>query len=273
MDIKITIQENIIYSLSFLLQDILFPISGYFNTFNPDNPGILSYEPSGDVWVGGLNEKNWMYVNPVTIYPKMYDRFSRLLDVSRDESDYLTNVELTPPNDGKVFCKDFVNSNIVFNSQPDGSFLESYFSNKVINFLTQIPEDTENIVAPTFALVYNSEVGKPAEISSTREFNRYSFSFVVWGRNDTEVVSIGSIIRNSLRVSIPVIDFNNSDFPLKPKTTDGSGMEPNETFDPVANTIKWANLKEVNFNVVGVPGIPGSDRHKGIGTILLEIMR
>jgi hypothetical protein len=269
---KLDLQENLLYSLAFVMQDILFPLAGYFETFKDPNFGTLSFETHDDIWIGKLNKDKWMYVNPATIFPRLFDRFSDTLGVDRVASDYLSTVSLQLPNDSIVDYFNFLQSHIKFTSEPDGGALDAEFAVKTLNFYTELPEDTESVIPPAVALYLSSESGRPAAIGSAGEFVRLIFSFDIWGRNDTEVIKIGSIIRNGLRVSVPLIDFNISGFPIAPNIS-GKGMEPVLTFSPVNATARYADIREVNFQKIGLPGMPGADRYKGTGIIILEIIR
>lgn len=275
---KMDLQENLVYSLSFVMQDILFPLAGYFEKFSNPNYGQLSIDTEQDTWQGlilgsdGYERRKWMYVNPVTVFPKLFDRYSDALGVTRTATDYLSVVSLQSPNDSLADYFDFLQGRIKFVSQPDSGALNVEFGVKTLNFFTELPEDTESVRPPAVGLYLSSESGRPAEIGSATEFARLNFSFDVWGRNDTEVLKIGSIIRNGLRVSVPLIDFNLSGFPLKPNVS-GKGMEPAVGFNPVNNSDRFADIKEVTFQKIGVPGMPGADRYKGTGLIILEITR
>ena len=265
--------EKIFSSLSFVLQDIIFPIAGYFKNFTNSIPDTLSIKVVQNDIFGAASMDDWMYVNPVTIYPTYYNRVvDRLgLTIPPSQSNYVVSAQVIGDNSSKVSAIDYRKGYVLFSAQPVGPVTISYGA-KTVKFITTPPNAPDKIIPPQIALVYDSTGGSGGAIGSAAKFMTDNFFFDVWGRNDTEVMRLGNLMEHVLRVSIPVINFEVSGYPLAKNQISGKGLEP-QSFNPVANTIKWARLNVVSFQKLDFPGATDADRFRGTGRIEITTVR
>lgn len=262
--------ESILYGISFYLQDILFPLCGYYKKYDSLNPDLVSVATENGKYIARGTLDDWIYVNPVTIYPSLYDRVLDLLSLSSPPAvtEFNNQASIVGLNNNIVDFYDYLKGVVVFQSQPQSPIQMKYVAKK-IRFTTTPPEDGSKIQPPQVTLTYNGQVGRGAEIGSANQFVSDFFVFDVWAQNDTELIRIGNLIRKSLRISIPLIDWSFSGFPVSPKN--GKGMEP-RVFDPVSNTVRWCNIKNVTFNALNLAGASGPERYRGTGRIETEIV-
>jgi len=271
MATPLSLMEQLLNSLRFVLDDIVFPIAGYYYDIPNNNPEAVILKNFTDsdtglrVYYIETRHDNWLSVNPITIFPTIAQIVADQLRVSLpSQADFRTTYTIfNTANAQLVDLSDYEKGIVRFTSQPQSAVTIAYMA-KVIDFKLTPPEDPGKIKLPCVAFDYDTQSGSPAEIGSLGEFVNDYIMYDIYGRNDTEVIRIGNIIRQALRGSIPIIDFTQSGFPLE---KNGLGLEPRAIFTPGGYVDRIAKIENVSFSKIQLSGTL-ADRHHSTGRII-----
>lgn len=267
--------EKVFESLSFYIQDLVLPLAGYYKNFPEEARDSLTVATKDADIIASASMDDWMYVNPVSIYPDMYERIIGLLyiDVPPPQSNFISSATIVEGDNGSshIVACDYRYGKVLCSGSPIQPVRASYGA-KTVKVVTTSPDSPQQITPPQIALLYDATTRSGGAIGRAAKFVTDHFLFDVWGRNDLEVMRLGAILEQALRISIPIINFEATGFPLGPNLS-GKGMEPRLTFDPVNFTEGWAQLSVANFQKLDFPASVGADRYRGTGRIELVTVR
>jgi len=264
--------SGLLYSLSFYLNDIVFPTLGMITNRriangNTDNVLLTGTDTKK---VGLLKNKNLLYFDPIN-FLQAYSRVQHSFNIPPGQIFDTTYNIVTPLPLGTTSTLNYRNGVIELENVGGGltslTQVELEYTAKDYIFLTTWPEENNFVEPVIFCLELEDQSGKPFAIGSDADFYRCSFTLSFAARSDVEVIEICDIVRRSVRVNIPIIDFET--LGVWPVYQNG---EPNPDFIDFAETDRWLDIKTVSARSIPGSKVPGLSLHQGSARIISELV-